>query len=68
MQDRDRKGRQARGEKASKSKLTEKEVLEIRCKYALGNCSHGDLAKEFNIARSNVTNIINGKHWKHIKV
>ncbi len=57
----------AKGEKKRNHKLTKEDVLMIRSKYALGYCSHGDLAKEFNIARSGVTNIINGKRWKHVK-
>lgn len=46
------------------SKLTEKDVLEIR-KMGI-NTIHKIIAEKFNISKPVVTNIINRKSWKHI--
>lgn len=53
-----------RGEKASGSKLTEKQVLEIRelCK----TMEQKDIAPMFGINKSHVSNIFTRKSWKHI--
>lgn len=52
----------SRGEKHSSSKLTEKEVLEIRA----SNLSHNELALMYSTTRSNITKIMNRYRWKHI--
>jgi hypothetical protein len=61
MQDRDKKGRHAkiRGESHSQSKLTEKEVSEIKT----SKLSQRKLAKIYNIDPSYVCRIKQGKAW-----
>lgn len=56
-----------RGEKWIKSKLTEKDVIEIIEKYKSGNNSIKKLAIEYNMSSTGaISNIINNKSWKHI--
>jgi hypothetical protein len=62
--DRAAKGRNGdqNGERNNNSKLTEADVLYIRsC-----NRKNADIAKEFNVARSLITMIINRTIWRHI--
>ena len=60
------KCRSAKGEKHHLSKLTEKQVLEIRSKYAKGGTTHRQLAKEYGIVKSVINYIINRKTWTYI--
>jgi hypothetical protein len=56
-----------RGESSHSSKLTEKEVLEIRELYSLGGWSFKKLQLKFGLnSYSSVTNIIHRKTWAHI--
>lgn len=50
------------GEKSHSSKLSEKEVLEIRS----SNLTHIELSKIYGVGRVTITNIINRHRWKHI--
>ena len=59
------KGRAAKGEKQHLSKLTEKQVLEIRAKYAKGGTTHRQLAKEYGVFHAVIGNIIRRKTWTH---
>lgn len=59
------RGRMAVGEKYSKSKRTEAEVLEIRRLFNEG-VSRKDIADKFNIPRSSVISLILRREWKHI--
>jgi hypothetical protein len=63
FKERNRNG-DVKGEKNGSSKLTEKEVIEIRneCK----NMKHKDIAKKYGVARNTITYILNNKLWKHI--
>ena len=54
------------GEKIYNSKLTEKQVLEIREKYSRGGISYRKLAKEYGVSHYIIQCIINRKNWKHI--
>lgn len=54
----------ARGSKNSQSKLSEKDVLEI--KLLLGKISQKEIAIKFNIDQSTVSNIKTGKLWSHV--
>lgn len=55
-----------KGSDHGRSKLTEKEVIEIRrIKKDLG-LSNSELALKFNVKSSNISIIINRKSWKHI--
>lgn len=65
MADRQRKGRTRNGEKSS-SPLTEKEVREIRKKYASGEAGSVLLGKAYGISPTAICNIINRTTWKHL--
>lgn len=65
MKDRDRKGRQARGEKGGTAKLTEEKVGQIRKKIA-NKEKIRDIVKEFNISSSSVYAIGYRRTWKHV--
>ncbi len=65
-QDMYKKGRYAIGEMQGSSKLTVKDVLEIRKKYFEGNHTQERLGKEYNVSHQNISNIINLKYWKHL--
>lgn len=54
------------GENHQTSKLTEKQILEIRSLYATGYYSHRNLANLYNVDHSQIRNIIIRKHWKNI--
>ena len=66
--DRDVKGRQvtAKGENNARAKLQDFHIREIRHAYAAGGVTQQNLADEFGVHRSVITNIINNKAWKHI--
>lgn len=68
MQDMFKKGRHnnRKGENSNVSKLTERQVLEIRAKYKPKIYEMKKLAKEYNISFQNVSAIVNRKLWKHI--
>lgn len=58
------KGRQAKGEKIGTSKLSEKQVLEIRARVADG-ARKIDLAAEYGVHRDTIRFAIN-KYWRHL--
>ena len=66
MTDKTNKGRATKGEKQPLSKLTEKQVLEIRAKYAKGRITYNVLAKEYGVHKTSIGLIINRKIWTHI--
>lgn len=53
-----------KGEKHGMSKLTEKQVIEIK----KSNLSGYQLAKDYNISTQTIYDIRRGKRWRHIKV
>lgn len=55
-----------KGEKSGKSKLTEKNVYEIREIYSKGNSSYRKLAKMFGVVANAIKCVITRKTWKHI--
>ena len=57
------RGRSAKGEDHSQVKLTEKQVLDIRAKYATGKYSQRKLAKEFNVSQGVISQITSRKTW-----
>jgi HNH endonuclease len=59
------KGRQARGEGNAKAKLTPEKVKAIR-RYAVTH-SYQNTADFFSVHKSTVTDIQNGRTWKHVK-
>lgn len=67
MADRNRKGRQARGEKSGRAKLTNAVVIAIRRRYAAGGTSIRKLASEFCISKSQILSVVTFKSWSHVK-
>lgn len=55
------KVRGTQGERSSHAKLTESEVSRIRSSHKL----HRELAEEFGVTRSCITQIMRGTRWKH---
>lgn len=59
-----KKGRSCKGEARPGARLTEIQVREIRAKYATGQYTYRELAKEYKM--HDVNHVINGKGWRHI--
>ena len=55
-----------KGERAATSKLTEKQVLEIRDRYKNGGITQKQLGIEYGVSDPVISYIINRKTWKHI--
>ena len=55
-----------RGEAVGNSVLNKHQVLQIRAAYAIGNTSHGKLAKQYKVSRALICKIVNRKVWTHI--
>lgn len=73
MADKNRKGRQGRGEvmrrsggSNGRSKLTEQDVADIRANYALCCVTQRELAKRFGVSETTVSYVVNGKAWAHV--
>lgn len=66
--DRDRKGRQARGERQGSAKLTAFKVRTIRRLYCYGSrdLGTGGLAKKFGVSQQLVVRIVNREVWRHL--
>ena len=66
--DKVRKGRQSRiyGENNVNSILTNEEIYDIIRKYKSGDFTQNTLADTYKVSRPLITNIVNGKAWKHI--
>lgn len=58
--------RVAKGQRVASSKLTEKQICQIRNMYVPGQVSLAEVAVEFGIAFQTVSKIVNRKTWKHI--
>ena len=69
MDDMIQKGRdrKAVGEKASRVKLTEREVLEIRKKYVPYKYGTYKLASEYCVKPAQIYSIVARKSWSHLK-
>lgn len=60
------RGNSLKGEGCAKSKLTEKQVIEIRKKFESGLYKQRELAKEYNVYQYTIVAIGKRKTWKHI--
>lgn len=60
-----KKNRQAKGEKASRHKLTAIQVYEIRRRHAAGEMQ-ARLAEEFGFSDRGMSSVIRGITWKHL--
>lgn len=58
----------ARGERNSKHKLTEEQVLEIRRIYKKGDLKYGQsaLAKRYGVSHPSIASIVKNETWKHL--
>lgn len=65
-QDRNSKGRQAKGERNGASKLTEAQVRAIRRMYATGNYTQQELGAIFALTQQPVSAIVLRRTWKHL--
>ena len=66
MTDMVNKCRAAKGEKHHKSKLTEKQVLEIREKYSKGETTCKKLGDEYGVDHTLIGKIVRYEIWTHI--
>lgn len=71
MKDAARKGRMytggaVQGEQVGTSKLTTKEVMEIRERYARGGITQAKLAQQYGVKTKNIWRIIHRKSWRHV--
>ena len=55
-----------RGEEIGNSKLTEKQVIEIRKKFIPRYYSRTKLAKEYNVSEATIKDIVYNRTWKHL--
>lgn len=55
------------GEKHGLSKLSEKDILEIRNLYNTGKYTMTYLAGKYNVSMPNISSIIKRKTWQHVK-
>lgn len=60
------RGKQAKGSKQGKAKLTERDVRDIREKLKEGAMTHREIASIYGVAHSQVTRINTGKGWTHV--
>jgi hypothetical protein len=61
-----RNGRQPRGEKSPRAKLTEDQVREIRHRASNEGISGKMLASQYGMGHSTVLGIVNGQSWGHL--
>ena len=68
--DMDARGRGKRGKVAGEdhkmSLFTNEQVLDIRRRVAVDSVTHKQLASEFGVSRSAITQIVRGANWKHL--
>jgi predicted XRE-type DNA-binding protein len=55
-----------RGEKCSTSKLTSRQVEQLRALYKTGNITQKQLGIQFGISQSQVGRIVRGERWAHL--
>jgi group I intron endonuclease len=60
------KAKKRRGDDANNSKLTEKDVIEIRDKYKNDKYTQRELSLIYNVTQVTISNIIIKKSWSHI--
>ena len=60
------KGRQSKGEKNGKARLTEDNVREIRRRLAAGE-KNKDLSVEFGVSTPSISKIAKRKTWRHVE-
>lgn len=66
MEDRDAKGRQTKGDKHPKSKITKEQVIEMRELFATGKYTKTQLSHLYKLSLSNTSAIIRRDIWKSV--
>lgn len=61
-----RKGRSSVGQDCTYAKLTARDVLSIREKYATGKYTQNELGNKYHVHRATIGLIITGKNWKSL--
>jgi hypothetical protein len=61
--DRDAHGTTARGERHGCAKLTERQVRQIRERYAAGGVTQTHLAKEYGVGQPMISDIVTRRRW-----
>lgn len=54
------------GERNGRAKLNESQAREIIEKYKAGDRSQESLGREYDVSQRQVSEIVNGKRWKHV--
>jgi DNA-binding MarR family transcriptional regulator len=54
------------GEKNPNAKLNKQQVQEMRTRYAAGNVTQTELAKEYGISTPHLSSIVNRMRWKSV--
>jgi DNA-binding MarR family transcriptional regulator len=60
------KGRSAKGEAHSQSKLTAAQVIAIRAEYQTGTILQKDLAAKYGVRPQTISRVIRGLRWRHL--
>lgn len=58
----------AKGSRHHGAKLTEAVVIEIRQKYATGRYKQSDLAAEYGLTPTPMSQLVRGVTWKHLPI
>lgn len=61
--DKDLKGRRPRGDSHVKSKLTSRQVMEIR---KIKNKRRSEIAKEYGVKKCVIDDLLSGRTWRHL--
>jgi HNH endonuclease len=64
--DRDKKGRQSKGEERWTSKVKELDVIEVLTLFHVCGLRRWEISELFGLSRSLIQRIISGKTWKHL--
>jgi hypothetical protein len=67
LADRVADGTLRRGVSHPRAKLTERQVKQIRRRYAKGGITMTQLAEQYGLEKSSVRNLIRRKTWKHLE-
>lgn len=60
------KNRQAKGRDSAWAKVTEKQVREIRERYAAGGITQKELGREYGLGQYTVSAMVRRITWKHV--
>jgi hypothetical protein len=60
------KDRSCRGQRNTKAKLTDSDIIRIKKEYATGGIRQIDLARRYGVHQTAISHIVTGRTWKHI--